>query len=88
MNKFLSETGHALAALSLSILGIALSPQVSNVLPQNVALALTIAGVAYQGFTGKAVTLATPAAPAPAAPAPAAQGIQIPDLPAPAPLAR
>lgn len=86
MNSFLSKTGHSLAALGISILGIALSPAVANVLPAKTALILSIVGVAYQALTGQAIQIAQEPAPAPVIPQ--VQTVVIPaPVAAPAPAA-
>lgn len=66
MKKFLSVSGHGIAAAGVSLLGLALSPAVLGILPPKYALAVTALGVVYQASTGKALTtVAQPATPAP-----------------------
>jgi hypothetical protein len=75
MKNILKNSGHALLALLVSGLGVALSPAVLGIVSPKAATALTMAGIAYQAFTGKSLQIAgttdTTAAPA-AAPAPVA----------------
>lgn len=58
MKNILSNTGHALAALGISALGIGLAATQSGIISGNGALAIVAIGVLYQAFTGKAITVA------------------------------
>lgn len=55
MRKFFRVSGHAAAALGISLLGVALSPAVLGILPPKAALAVSLAGAVYQASTGKTI---------------------------------